>query len=208
MGCGASLESDVAHGAEKPRPDPSKPPPGDVPGVVVSSAADASNNADPEQPKEGGTAAADAGADDGRNLHSEGAAAAAAAADEVEKDLTVMSVGASSPSSRTLTPATVVTRKEVSALSPAEEARFVAAIRTMMRNAGDEPETSEFFRLAGYHGWPDDYCAHGQEVAHPPTPLGPEPSAPVKTECKACGRVWPAGASAPQAQGKPTWNAA
>jgi len=31
----------------------------------------------------------------------------------------------------------------------------------------DEPEeaaeTSEWFRLAGYHGWPDDFCAHRQE---------------------------------------------
>ena len=25
----------------------------------------------------------------------------------------------------------------------------------------DGPETSEFFRIAGYYGWPNDYSHHG-----------------------------------------------
>lgn len=59
----------------------------------------------------------------------------------------------------------VVTRKSVSSLSEAEERRFVAALRHMMTNVvPDVPGTSEYFRIASYHGWPSDYCSHGQET--------------------------------------------
>ena len=54
-------------------------------------------------------------------------------------------------------------------MSPYEQNRFVEAIKTMMKNsAGDG--TSEYARIAGYHGWGPEssgkgnYCHHGQET--------------------------------------------
>ena len=29
----------------------------------------------------------------------------------------------------------------------------------------EESQSSEYFRLAAYHGWPEDYCAHGLSVS-------------------------------------------
>jgi peptidoglycan hydrolase-like protein with peptidoglycan-binding domain len=58
-----------------------------------------------------------------------------------------------------------VTRKEIFSLSETEGARFVAAVKKLMKNnMFGEPETSEWFRIAGYHGWPSDYCSHGEET--------------------------------------------
>ena len=57
-----------------------------------------------------------------------------------------------------------VVRKEVRSLSRREATRFHAALLEMMRNTSGGPETSEYFRIAGYHGWPNDYCAHRQEI--------------------------------------------
>jgi tyrosinase len=60
---------------------------------------------------------------------------------------------------------TSVTRKEIFSLSEAEGQRFVAAVQRLMENnSAGEPETSEWFRIAGYHGWPSDYCNHGEET--------------------------------------------
>lgn len=57
----------------------------------------------------------------------------------------------------------VVVRKEVRRMSEVECERFYNAVTKMMENVNDEPETSEFFRLASYHGWPHNYCVHRQE---------------------------------------------
>ena len=53
----------------------------------------------------------------------------------------------------------------------AEQERYIAALLKMMENQGGEPETSPFFELAGYHGWPGNgnermysYCEHRQET--------------------------------------------
>lgn len=54
-------------------------------------------------------------------------------------------------------------RKEVRLMSAAEKTRFADALEQMMENTGGVPQTSPFFKLAGYHGWPEDYCAHRQE---------------------------------------------
>ena len=37
------------------------------------------------------------------------------------------------------------------------------AVHKMMENKSGS-ETSEFFRIAGYHGWPSSYCNHGNET--------------------------------------------
>ena len=58
---------------------------------------------------------------------------------------------------------TIVTRKEIFSLSREERQRFVAAVQKLMENKAG-PETSEWFRIAGYHGWPSDYCTHGEET--------------------------------------------
>lgn len=34
----------------------------------------------------------------------------------------------------------------------------------MMESKDGVPGTSDFFRLAGYHGWPSDFCQHGTET--------------------------------------------
>ena len=63
-----------------------------------------------------------------------------------------------------------VTRKEIRMMSPEEQQRYAAAVKKMMENTSG-PESSEFFRLAGYHGWPGNgaernysYCEHRQET--------------------------------------------
>mmetsp|Transcript_46962 Transcript_46962/g.60347 ORF Transcript_46962/g.60347 Transcript_46962/m.60347 type:complete len:683 (-) Transcript_46962:81-2129(-) len=63
----------------------------------------------------------------------------------------------------------IVTRKELRTMSTSEQVRFANALDTMMKNKVDEDgkdikQSSEFFRLAGYHGWPNDYCTHRQEL--------------------------------------------
>ena len=40
----------------------------------------------------------------------------------------------------------------------------MAALLKMFENIDDQPATSEYYRLASYHGWPKRYCAHGQEI--------------------------------------------
>eukprot|EP01006_Ploeotia_vitrea_P051524 TRINITY_DN67571_c7_g10_i1.p1 TRINITY_DN67571_c7_g10~~TRINITY_DN67571_c7_g10_i1.p1 ORF type:complete len:1088 (-),score=194.31 TRINITY_DN67571_c7_g10_i1:193-3186(-) len=64
-------------------------------------------------------------------------------------------------------PIQLALRKEINHMTPAEQQRFMNAVFKMMENTHG-PETSEFFRLAGYHGWPGDghghgYCTHRQE---------------------------------------------
>ena len=63
-----------------------------------------------------------------------------------------------------------VVRKEIRTMSPEEQTRYALAIKKMMEDTNG-PESSEFFRLAGYHGWPGNgaarnysYCEHRQEV--------------------------------------------
>jgi len=56
----------------------------------------------------------------------------------------------------------VVTRYEIREMSKLDQMRIVAAIKQMMVNQ-DGPETSEWFRCAGYHGWPSSHCTHGRE---------------------------------------------
>jgi len=41
--------------------------------------------------------------------------------------------------------------------------RVCNALLKMMENTSG-PNSSEYFRLAGYHGWPNQYCEHGQET--------------------------------------------
>ena len=62
-----------------------------------------------------------------------------------------------------------VLRREVRSLSRPEKLRFARALRRMMQ-APDGPGTSEYARIAGYHGWPGDVktgetglCAHRRE---------------------------------------------
>lgn len=52
-------------------------------------------------------------------------------------------------------------------MSRSEQDRFADAVEKMMENRSG-PETSEYFRVAGIHGWPGSpsglpYCAHGDE---------------------------------------------
>jgi hypothetical protein len=66
-------------------------------------------------------------------------------------------------------PSLVVTRKELRSMSTEDQERFADALETMMKNKLDEDgneikQSSEYFRLAGYHGWPNDYCTHRQET--------------------------------------------
>jgi len=60
--------------------------------------------------------------------------------------------------------AVVVVRKNALKMSDEEMKRFLDACREMMKRVDDKPGTGEYFRLAGYHGWPNDYCTHRQEV--------------------------------------------
>ena len=61
-----------------------------------------------------------------------------------------------------------VIRKEIRKMTADEQERYAAAVLKMMEG---DAETSEFFRLAGYHGWPGkgtsrnySYCEHRQET--------------------------------------------
>ena len=65
----------------------------------------------------------------------------------------------------------VVKRQEIRRMPEAEQERYMAALLKMMENKGGEAETSAFFELAGYHGWPGNgnermysYCEHRQET--------------------------------------------
>lgn len=60
-------------------------------------------------------------------------------------------------------PSPPVVRKEVRLLEEAEQQRFLRALQRLMENQ-DGVQSSSFFRLAAYHGWPEDYCVHGQET--------------------------------------------
>ena len=58
----------------------------------------------------------------------------------------------------------VVVRKEIRTMTEDECERFYNTVCKMMQNnKEDEPESSEFFRLASYHGWPRNFCVHRQE---------------------------------------------
>mmetsp|Transcript_11347 Transcript_11347/g.27784 ORF Transcript_11347/g.27784 Transcript_11347/m.27784 type:complete len:147 (-) Transcript_11347:3-443(-) len=46
----------------------------------------------------------------------------------------------------------------------ADQERFMSALLHMLVNRDGVPGTSEFARLAGYHGVPGDYCVHGTEL--------------------------------------------
>ena len=48
----------------------------------------------------------------------------------------------------------IAVRKEIRSLSESEQARFLAAWNEMMASKGTKAGSSDFFRLAGYHGWP------------------------------------------------------
>ena len=69
----------------------------------------------------------------------------------------------------------VVVREEIRCMSAEGKQRYVQAVlRTMepddLRNGAvteasdDTAETSQYFRVAGYHGWPGDFCAHRAET--------------------------------------------
>eukprot|EP00928_Gymnodinium_smaydae_P030757 TRINITY_DN22780_c0_g1_i1.p1 TRINITY_DN22780_c0_g1~~TRINITY_DN22780_c0_g1_i1.p1 ORF type:complete len:1085 (-),score=111.19 TRINITY_DN22780_c0_g1_i1:65-3229(-) len=58
---------------------------------------------------------------------------------------------------------TIVVRKEIRKMPRHEQEHFALAVRKMMENTAG-PGTSEYFRLAGYHGWPSDFCHHNQET--------------------------------------------
>eukprot|EP00939_MAST-03C_sp_MAST-3C-sp1_P001236 g1236.t1 len=58
----------------------------------------------------------------------------------------------------------VVTRENILDMNDEGVTRFLNAVREMMKAIDGKPETGEYFRLAGYHGWPNNYCAHRQEI--------------------------------------------
>lgn len=55
------------------------------------------------------------------------------------------------------TRAPVVVRRDLREMSGPDQERFCDALALMMENG-------EYFRIAGLHGWPGQYCAHSQEV--------------------------------------------
>jgi len=57
-----------------------------------------------------------------------------------------------------------VVRMSIDEMPPSEQQRFVNAVKHMMGDMKTADGTSEYFRLAGYHGFPEDYCAHRQEL--------------------------------------------
>eukprot|EP00041_Stephanoeca_diplocostata_P031814 m.1001596 g.1001596 ORF g.1001596 m.1001596 type:complete len:250 (+) comp24031_c0_seq6:88-837(+) len=61
-------------------------------------------------------------------------------------------------------PAAVVTRKSITKMTADEQERFALAIKQMMVNVDGKAGTSPYATLAGYHGWPNEYCHHGQET--------------------------------------------
>jgi hypothetical protein len=73
--------------------------------------------------------------------------------------------------SATKGPPPPVVRKDIRAMTPAEQQRYAAAVTHMMKNVDGVPESSPFFKLAGIHGWPGkgternySYCEHRQET--------------------------------------------
>eukprot|EP01002_Notosolenus_urceolatus_P004367 NODE_214_length_2466_cov_102.466281_g165_i0.p1 GENE.NODE_214_length_2466_cov_102.466281_g165_i0~~NODE_214_length_2466_cov_102.466281_g165_i0.p1 ORF type:complete len:746 (+),score=204.83 NODE_214_length_2466_cov_102.466281_g165_i0:146-2383(+) len=56
----------------------------------------------------------------------------------------------------------LVKRCNLEKMPDAATLRFANALKKMMENT-DGPQTSPFFKLAAHHGWPNNYCAHGQE---------------------------------------------
>ena len=65
------------------------------------------------------------------------------------------------PSARAGPP--VVTRREIREMPAHEQDRFCLALKKTMENKAG-PQSSEYFEIAGYHGWPSDHCHHGQET--------------------------------------------
>ena len=58
----------------------------------------------------------------------------------------------------------VVQRKEIRTMPRGEQERFARALHRMMQDESG-PRSSEYFRLASYHGWPDrGLCAHQNEL--------------------------------------------
>ena len=71
-----------------------------------------------------------------------------------------------------------VVRREIRRMGRDDQGRFLAALRTMMQDdragrSGDE--SSEFFRIAGYHGWPGDGRGNAY-LQREPNPQSPEPA--------------------------------
>lgn len=59
----------------------------------------------------------------------------------------------------------VVVRRELRTMPRADQERFARAVIRMMENEAGRPRSSEFFRLAAYHGWPERVlCAHDSEL--------------------------------------------
>jgi len=56
-----------------------------------------------------------------------------------------------------------VVRRAIHTLDQSALERFMAAVHHMCLNTKGEG-TSEFMRLAGYHGFPDNHCVHGTEA--------------------------------------------
>jgi len=68
------------------------------------------------------------------------------------------------PSPFWLRPGTVV-RREIRSLPQAEQERFARALsRLMLNRERGRPQTSEYFEIAGRHGWPLDRGHHGTET--------------------------------------------
>ncbi|KRX10972.1 putative domain, di-copper centre [Pseudocohnilembus persalinus] len=57
-----------------------------------------------------------------------------------------------------------VVRKEINDISHEELIRFFDAVRTMMHNKEGKPGSSDFFRIAGYSGWPSYHAQMGSET--------------------------------------------
>ena len=62
----------------------------------------------------------------------------------------------STPSAPVPTIPSTVTRREIREMPRNDQVRVCNAFGEMMNNG-------EYFRVAGYHGWPNDFCAHRQE---------------------------------------------
>lgn len=55
----------------------------------------------------------------------------------------------------------MVVRQEIRYATPEFQQRFAACVAKMQESTTAGRNNSEWFRLAGYHGWPSQYCAHG-----------------------------------------------
>ena len=61
-------------------------------------------------------------------------------------------------------PVSIMQRRDIRKMSKTETDRFFDAVDKMMENKNG-PGTSEFFRIASYHGQPQPfYCEHGRET--------------------------------------------